>query len=568
MVIEPEPLRGRVSEVPEALERIISRALRKDREERYQTAQELLADLTGHKQELELEARLKSDRQLSAASGAGSPLGQIRRHWRVAALALITFAVVVSTLAVYFVRGGQSIDSILVLPLANTGGDPNAEYLSDGMTESLINQLTQLRNLRVMARTTAFRYKDKAVDPQQVGRELGVRAVLTGRLQQRGDAVTMQFDLINVDNGAQLWGEQYQRRLAELPLIQQEMAREVVGRLKLSLSGGERAQLAKHETSNSEAYQAYLKGRFYWNKRTENGIKKAIEYFQQATESDPNYARAYAGLADSYGLLPQYSATPAHEAMPQAKRAVQKALELDDRLAEAHASLASILELYDWDFAGAEREFRRAIELDPNYPTAHQWYAALLGEVFGRFDEAIAEAKRGQQLDPLSLIINKAVARQLATARRYEEAIEQFNKTLEMDPNFNSARWELAGAYAGRRMYAEALATYQEAINRAGRELDYLANLGHDYALAGREDEARKLLGELRERAKREHVSAAYFAMVYSGLGEKDQAFAWLDQAYAAHDYNLAYLKTDRRFDNLRSDPRFAELLRRMGLQP
>jgi len=583
-------------ELPAELERIVTKALRKNREERYQTAKDLVVDLKSLKQELEIEAKLgyslqsapgreaasgktheqvkAETEQLSAVStgtahttsSAEYVVSEIKRHKRAAVAVLLTLLVAIAAAIYFSLSSNRAIDSIAVLPFVNASADPNSEYLSDGLAESLINSLSQVPKLRVVPRGIVFSYKGREVDPRKVGSDLGVRAVLTGRVVQRGDTLSIQAELIDVASVAQLWGQQYNRKLSDILSVQEEIAQQISEKLRLRLSGQER-QLTKRSTGSTEAYQAYLKGRYYWNKRTEDGLRKAIEYFKQATDSDPNYARAYAGLADSYALLTEYSATPAHEVMPKAKSAAQRALALDDRLSEAHTSLANVMSLYEWDFVGAEREFRRAIELDPNYATTHQWYSELLGDILGRFDEAIVEAKLAQQLDPLSLIINKNVALKFATARRYDQAVEQYKKTLEMDPNFGVARWELAFAYGGKGMYEEGIAEFQKVINHAGRRPEYLADFGQVYAASGRKDEAQKLRDELLERSKREHIPAVYFAIIYAGLGEKDQAFAWLEKAYAERSFYLAYLKTDRRFDNLRSDPRFLDLLRRMKLE-
>jgi serine/threonine protein kinase/Tfp pilus assembly protein PilF len=595
---ELTPLSRVAQGVPERLEEIITKALAKDPNERYQTAKDLLIDLRNLRRKLDVDAEIdrtvpaefravtstKSGQStLATSSGAVATVAgastrtessaeyiatRVKKH-KLAASVVLLVLIGATALGLYLRarRTGVAIDSIAVIPFLNASGDPNTEYLSDGITETLINRFSELQpKLRVIPRSTVFRYKGQQFDPQEIGRKLGVRAVLTGRVVQRGDALNIQTELIDVDKEAQLWGEHYSGALGDLQRVQAEISKQVLEKLRLRLSGEEEQQLTKRSSPSSEAYQAYLKGRYYWNKRTADNLNKAIEYFQQAIDRDPTYARAYAGLSDAYSLLPEYSAVPDREAMPKSKSAAQKALELDDRLAEAHTSLANELWVYDWDFVGAEREFKRAIELDSNYATAHHWYAQLLSDTFGRFDEAVTEAKLAQQLDPLSLIINKNLAGVLASARRYDQAIEQFKKTLELDPNFTVARWELGRAYAGKGMYQEAITELQKVIEQAGRRSGYLVDLGWTYATAGRNEEAQKIRDELLERSKREHIAAAHLAIIYAGMGEKDQAFAWLEKAYAERSFHLISLKTDRRFDSLRSDPRFVEMLRRVGI--
>jgi tetratricopeptide (TPR) repeat protein len=424
-----------------------------------------------------------------------------------------------------------------------------------------------LPNLRVMARSTVFRYKGKESDPQKVGHDLGVRAVLAGRLLQRGDTLVIQTELVDVDSGSQLWGEQYNRKLADILAVQEDISREISERLRLRLTGGEKTRLAKRPTENIEAYQLYLKGRYCWNKRTEEGLRTAIEYFSEAIEKDPNYALAHAGLADSYIVLGEYSLLPAKEAFPRAREAATKALDLDDTLAEAHNALAAVKENYDWDWPGAEREYRRAIELNPGYATAHQWYGELLAEL-GRHEEALTEIKRAQQFDPLSLIINTTSGRILLYAGRDDLGIEQLRKTLEMDPNFAHAHFYLGWAYVRKGAFTEAIAEFQRAITLSPNIFRYKSGLVYAYARAGKSAEARKLLSELTEHSKRTYVSWYDFAAIYAGLGDKNQAFAFLEKPYEERDASLVQAKVYPLLDPLRSDPRFADLLHRIGLPP
>ena len=377
--------------------------------------------------------------------------------------------------------------------------------------------------------------------------------------------MSIQTELVDVAEESQLWGEQYNRKLADLLAVQEEISREISAKLRIRLSGEERKQLTKRYTDNTEAYQLYLQGRYYWNKRTPEDLKKGIGYFQQAIDLDPNYALAYAGLADSYNVLPIWTPIKTKEAYPRAKSAALKALEIDDTLAEAHTSLAYAIYRYDWDWPGAEREFKRAIELKPNYATAHQWYSFYLSTM-GRVEEAIVEIKRAQELEPLSLFINSDVGVAFYRAGQYDQAIEQLRKTIEMDPNFAYARYNLGVAYEQKGMYEEAVAELNKAVELSGDAHLMLASLGHAYAVSGKRGEAEKLLDEWKERSKREHVSAYYIALIYTGLGEKDQALQWLDKAYQDRDFNVPRLKDELRLDSLRSDPRFQDLVRRVGL--
>jgi TolB-like protein/Tfp pilus assembly protein PilF len=463
----------------------------------------------------------------------------------------------------------QAIDSLAILPLVNASADPNAEYLSDGITESIINSLSQILKLRVMARSTVFRYKGREVDPQTVGRELGVRAVLTGRALQLGDSIVIGTELVDASDGSQLWGEQYRRKFSDIFALQEEISREISEKLRLKLTGAQKKHLTKRYTENPEAYQFYLKGRYYENKFfNEAALRKAIECFQQAIERDPTYALAYAGLADCYIRLSTFNLTPSKEGFAKARAAVLKALEIDDALAEAHTSLARIKSSFDWDWPTAEEEFKRAIELNPNYARAHHLYGRHLMSM-GRFDEAAAEIRRASELDPLSLSISADLSAPLFFRRQYDGAIESLRKTLEMDSNFPLAHARLAGAYEYKGMYEEAIAEYERMIELSGSSADNpsnLATLAVLYAGSGRGDRARDILNRLKERSQRENVSPSEIAEIHAALGEKDQAFEWLEMAYQVRSSDLRFLKVSQTWDSLRSDPRFADLLRRVGL--
>ena len=454
--------------------------------------------------------------------------------------------------------------SIAVLPFENKSGDASLEYLSDGIAEALINSLTELRDLKVIARTSAFRYKGKAIDPQTVGRELHVSSLLMGSLRQTGETLNVQVDLVDTSNGAQLWGQEYERSPSKLVLVKQTIAREVMEKLRVSLSGGEASQLARRDTNNPEAYQSYLRGRYNWNKRTASGIKEAIAQFQQAITYDPSYALAYAGLADCYNVLEQYSGTPATETIPRARAAAERALQLDDSLAEAHTSLGYCFEA-GWEWEKAEKEFKRAIELNPRYPTAHHWYQSYLRTV-GRLDEAVAEIKRAQELDPLSSIFAVNLASVLMMKGDTDGALAESKRLVELNPNFPLAHEPLGKAYIRLGNYAEAIAAF-EADLRIDRTSFCLGHLGHAYAIAGRKDDALKVLAELQDRYQRHEALGQYVACVYAGLGDLDRTFDWLDKDLQARSGMLEYAVSNSLFDSIRADSRYTALLRGMGLR-
>jgi len=555
---QPEAV-GRFNQgVPAELERIIRKCLEKDRERRYQSARELLTDLRNLQRDSSLPSVTTERRTRQTPTGA-------RRYvYVLLAVALLT----ASGVGVFrLATRNKVIDSVAVLPFANAGTDPNTEYLSDGITENLINRLSQLPALRVVPRSTVFRYKRQEIDPQAAGRALGVRAVIAGRVVQRDDTLSIQMELIDVVNESQLWGEQYNRRLTDLLTIQEEIAREVAEQLRPRLSDTEQRQLTKRYTESTEAYQLYLRGRYFWNKRAEEGIRKGIEYFRQAIDLDPGYSLAYAGLADSYNFLGAFgiAALPPGEALPKAKAAATKALEIDGSLAEAHASLAFVRLYYDRDWPGAERGFQRAIELNPNYAPARQWYSHLL-MARGRTSESISEAKRAVEIDPLSLPANLNMGWQYHWARQYDLAVEHLRKLLEMDPNFEQGHWGLGLAYEQKGMFAEAASEFQKAAALSGGSPVYIAALGHAYAVGGKQAEAMRVRNELEEQSKQRYVPPYWMATLYIGLGEKDQAFRWLEKAYEERSGGLIWLGVDPRMDSLRSDPRFAALMRRAGL--
>jgi len=456
------------------------------------------------------------------------------------------------------------INSIAVLPFVNQNRDPDTEYLSDGLTESLINSLAQLPNLRVSPRGAVFQYKGKDTDPTSAGNALGVRAVLTGRLMQRGDSLMVSAELVDVGNNKQIWGEQYNRRVSDALAVQQEISREISERLRTKLTSSEEQRLAKRGTKDPDAYQFYLKGRYYWNRRTAVNIKKALDQFQQAVDKDPTYALAYVGLADCYALLEQYAGAPAKETLPKAKAAAERALEIDDSLAEAHTSLAYI-NMFARQFDEAEKQFKRGFELNPNYPTAHSWYGIYLGAT-GRRDEAMTESRRAQQLDPLSPIISVQVCNLYILKGDLTSAIDECTKVLDLDPNFPRAHDLLGWAYLKEGRQQEAIAEMQKAVEYSGRASQELGYLGYGYAAVGSRDKALAILKELEERYSRHETPAMFPAAVYAGLRDKDQAFGWLEKDFQAQSGALVYITYFPVYDTLRDDPRYAALLRRMNL--
>jgi len=459
------------------------------------------------------------------------------------------------------------IQSIAVLPLENLSKDPEQEYFADGMTDELITNLAQISALRVISRTSAMQYKGTKKSLSEIARELRVDAVVEGTVMHSGDRVRITAQLIEASTDHHLWAASYDRDLQNVLSMQEEVTRAIVSEVRVKLTAQEQARLASMHPINPEAFQLWLKGRYYWYKLNPEGLQKAIEYFQQALEKDPTYAPAYAGLADSYNLLAFFNVFPPREVMPKAKAAAVKALELDDNLAEAHVSLGWAGFTYDLDWPAAGKHFERAIVLNPAYPLAHSYYSLYLGAL-GRPEEGLTEAKRALDLDPVSPAINHYVIVQLYLARRFDEAIEQCRKTLELDPSFTPVHGTLAEVYSAKGMYREALAEYEEYSALSGGSPRSTAFVGYAHARLGQRSQAFRVLEQLRAASKQKYVPALSFAIVYVGLGEKEQAFLWLEKAYDERTNSLAYLKVQATWDPLRSDPRFADLVRRIGLPP
>jgi len=506
----------------------VEKAMEKNPEVRYQQVDDLGADLRGLKTELE--------------SGVTKTLETV----------------------------GKAAPSVAVLPFANLSADEEQEYFCDGMAEEIINALTHVEGLHVVARTSAFSFRGKEIDIREIGKKLSVNTVVEGSVRKAGNKLRITAQLINVADGYHLWSDKYDRELEDIFAIQDEISLAIVDKLKVKLLGDEKVKLVKRHTDNQEAYNLYLKGRYFWNRRTEEDLEKSIECFKRAIEKDPDYALAYTGLADSYITLPTYSSFPPEEAFPKAKEAALRALDIDNTLGEAYASLALIKLDYDWDWAGAEKQFKQAIELNPGYATAHHWYAIHL-MYRARFDEAIKEIKTAQELDPLSLVINRVVGRVFYFARRWDQAIDALLKTIEMEPNCSWVHLHLGLVYLEKLMYKEALAEFhkEKELSRGGDvgDIILLSCLGLVHAKMGKRGEAEEALDELIKRSKQAHVSPVGLALIYFALGKNDQGFEWLEKAYDDHDLGLRLIKVEPAFDSVRSDPRFAALLKKMGLE-
>jgi TolB-like protein/Flp pilus assembly protein TadD len=456
--------------------------------------------------------------------------------------------------------------SIAVLPFENLSHDPDNAYFADGIQEEILTRLSKIADLKVISRTSTQRYKTAPNNLSEIGKQLGVANILEGTVQKAADQVRVNVQLINAETDSHLWADKYDRKLADIFAVESEVATKIAETLQAKLTGAEQHAIVARPTENSEAYQLYLKGRYFGNKLTPDGFQKAIEYFQQAIEKDPAYALAYAGLSDSYEMLGFWGVLPPQEMWPKAKAAALKALEIDDNLAEAHVALGWVSFTYDWDWPAAEKHFERALALNPSSPAAHhQWYSIYLGAL-GRSDDALAEAKRALDLDPVSPVINHSVAEQLYLARRFDEAIEQCRKTLEMDPSFPLTYSLLGRAYLAKGMYGESLVELEKYLALSPRNPAALAGLAYAHARSGERNRALGVLDELRALSKQRHVASYLFAIVYAGLGEKDQAFAWLEKAYEERDGSLPMLKVNPTWDPLRSDPRFADLARRVGI--
>jgi len=548
-------------DIPAGLEHVINKALEKDRDIRCQSAAELRADLK----------RLKRDSESGHVTS--SDTAKLRRSHRTMLIGAVAFVVVFAAIALaVFYLGGSSrlpINSVAVLPFSNASADPNSEYLSDGITEGIIDKLSGLPNLKVISRTSAFRYKRRDIEPQKVAKELGVDTLVTGRVVQRGNDLSVSAELVDAREDKQLWGERYSRKMDDAASLQQEIVTAISGNLRVRLTSEEKTRLARSSARNPEAYQLYLKGRYHANQTTLTELEKAIDYFQQAIEKDPSYAPAYAGMADAYSALGgAWMYLPPTESFPKAKAAAVKALELDDTLAEAHVALA-YAEFFEWDWQSAEREFKRAIELNPNSALSHARYAVCLITRL-RLNESIAEAQRAQELDPLSPDVVSALGIIYFVGRQYDGAIAQLQKALDLNPNIPVVRATLGSAYAMKRMYPQAVAEYdkipnQDKVTAEGNQF-VAGTLGWVYAISGRRTDARKITQEFRKLSTHSYVDFYWAAAVYEGLGDRNEAFRLLEKSYQEHSAGLPYFAVDPFWYGVHSDPRYSDLLRRIGL--
>jgi eukaryotic-like serine/threonine-protein kinase len=585
------------SNVPAELDRIISKALEKDPKLRYQHASDLRADLQRLKRDTDssrsavFPATATPDAtgvsasapsvvvgRDSGASSASSTDKQIavsllachKKKFLVAA-AVVLLAIAGLGYGAYrwmSSSSGSAIDSLAVLPFANITADPNTEYLSDGLTESLISSLSQLPNLAVRPRSAVFRYKAKDVDPQKAADELKVGAVVAGRVTQRGDSLLVSAELTDVRSNRSLWSEQYDRKLSDALSVQREIAGEISARLRERLTGEQKAKLTNGGTSDPEAYQLYLKGRYYWDKRTPEALNKGRDFFQQAVEKDPNYALAYVGLAEYYAVIADYTYIPYSETIPKAKTYAERALAIDDTQAEPHTVLA-IDHDSEWDWGAAAREFERALELNPNLSRTHVLYGFHF-DYLGNHEQALIHYRRVVELDPLNLNANANLAREYEFSKQYDQSIEQQKKTLEIDPNFANAHFDLSDAYRFAGKYDLWLEEWEKAarLNNDSEDLALVKAVSQEYAKSGYRGAMKRLAALQEEQAKRIYVDPAGIAGNYALLGEKDRAFSWLEKAYAEKSGSLPYIKPSPMYDSLRSDLRYANLLKRMGLPP
>jgi eukaryotic-like serine/threonine-protein kinase len=550
-------------DVPLKLDEIIRKALEKDYEVRYQHASEIRADLKRMKTDL----REIKKSAVSAGTTGAAETAQVRPWWRsravltVGVLGLIAGIAIVTWLSLFPPARGN-INSLAVLPFVNSSSDPNGEYLSDGITESLIGSLSQLPNLRVMAHDTVFSYKGRHLDPRKVGRDLNVEAIVTGKVAERGNTLTVEADLVNVADGSELWGARYDRKVADVLTVQDDITSEISQKLRLRLTGEEKNRLAKHSTENPEAYRLYLKGRYSAAKATQDDLARGIGYFNQAIALDPTYALPYDGMAYYYTWADDLLMAP-RDAMPKGEWAARKAIELDPDLPEAHVEMGIFLGAYDWNWPAAEQEFKRAIQLDPKYAPAHQWYGWFL-VVAERTEQGIQEEKKAVELDPVSSEANWLLGWMLYLAHRFDPAAEQLRKTIDLDSNYFQAHIVLGGVYAQKGQLPQAIGELEKAATLAPCN-QVFGELGRAYAISGRRDEAQKVADQLIAQWKSSHVGAYDIAIIEVGLGNKEKALNWLEQAYEDRTFFMINLQIEPELDPLRSEPRFQDLLRRMN---
>jgi len=594
---EPPPLTQHSAEIPRHLERIVSKALSKDKTKRYQTITDLKIDLEQLREELHqsesgvrqpesrtdpastqstgpqwsrstvMDTEPISDAPTTSSRNTSVTRASFNKKLLIPLVAVLLLIVVG---AIYFYSGRRTIDSVAVLPFVNDSNDADAEYISDGVTESIIRSLSQLSDLKVMSRSAVFRFKGRDVDAQEVGRNLKVGAVLAGRVVRQGDRLIINTELIDVSDGSQLWSGEYNNSVSEILAVQDEISQKISESLRVRLTGEDEQKLRKRYTTNAEAYELYLRGRYFWNKRDAAGLRNGIKYFKAAEEKDPTYALAYSGLADSYALLSDIGAVKPADEMPKARAAAQRAVDIDPTLAEAYTSRAFVKLAHDWDWLGAEADFKKALQLNPKYPTAHQWYASYLMQM-GKFGPAQAELEKAHQLDPLSPIINSNLGFYAYYQHKYDEALNHANKTLEMVPDFWVAHHYRGLAYTMKGMYDEAIKEFRGVLRAPGdgslseeavnTNPEVAASLGFAYALSGKRRQAEGILNQLHRVAGKRYVSPRYFAIIYVGLDDKKAAMEHLQRAYENRHPGLVLIRVDPLFDRIRSEPAFQELI-------
>jgi serine/threonine protein kinase len=546
-------------DIPPKLDEIVNKCLEKDRNLRYQHASDIRTDLQ----------RLKRDTESTRIADVPASHDKTFTHRKLWVLAACIAAIVLVVVGAWYLRSGRTaqIDSIAVMPFTNVSGNANTDYLSDGITESLIDNLARIPQLKVKSRNSVFRYKGEPLDVQKFGNELGVSALVNGRVVPREDSIEVSAELTDVRDNTVIWGQHYSGKSADIISLQEQIAGDIADKLRSKLSSSEKQQVTKQGTHDPEAYELYLKGLYSWNKRTHPDLERAISYFNQAIARDPSYALAYSGLADAYAVLPAFGGTPSED-VPKSNAAARKALELDSSLAHPHAVLGHTKMQYDWDFAGGKAEFKKAFELDPNDATAHQRYAYDIGRIGGREQEALAEANRAHQLDPLSPINSTVVGFVYVMARQYDEAIDVCKMLVGDNPTFAAAHTWLAYAYWGKRMYPQVIEEWKAYGQLSGdrNDSEFASVMEHGFHSAGWKGALTKGIEIRQAQRKTGYYSAYLIAQLYADLGDKDQAFRWLSIAYQERDSSLLSLKTDFLLDPIRSDPRFAELVRKVGL--
>jgi serine/threonine-protein kinase len=562
----PKDPREHNAQIPEDFSQMILKCMGKDKEKRYQSAGDMRTELENIEKGIPTTERVVPKRKPITSKEITVTFGLKKLS-----VPVLVIAVIIVVLIIWrpwspkeLITSSKHMPSLAVLPFEDLSPKKDQSYFCEGLADELINRLSRIGNLRIPARTSSFLVKSRGLDIKDVGEELNVENVLEGSIRKEGKMLRITVQLINVAEGSSIWSERFEGYMGDVFNLQDKISLAIVNNLEIKLLGEEKTQLVKRDTKNIEAYNLYLQGRFFWNKRTEEGFRKAIENFEGAIDKDTTYARAWTGLSDCYSIFPLYLSTPPDIAFPKAKEAVLKALEIDEKMAEAHVSLAYIKMSYDWDWKGADKEFKRAIKLNPGYSTAHHWYAIYLSYM-GRHNEAIAEIKLALDLDPFSLVINKDLAFRYILARQYDNAIKVLQRALEMNPNFPMLHSTLGLAYLGKSMFEEALKEFQKEEKLFLREMGPW--IGIAYAKMGKTDEAHKVLAELIEQLEKIYIPSSLIALIYFSLGENDKGFKWLDKAYEERDYFIRILKVDPNVDSVRSDPRFKALLKKVNLE-